>query len=191
MASRTVRRVLFVAAGVALCVAAFLRGNFLFGLEWGVLYVLVALGLLCLLARCRTPAGRLSPPRVAVVGALAVAVGLAMAWPTAVNPDVQVFIDKQAVDRAARSELAAVFATDAAYESLWVSSVHVKAVNVTVRGSLGTRAELDRLRARIIRECPEVTRGGCVLHWDVMLRYPEQRIEGLDSELFDTHAGRG
>jgi hypothetical protein len=76
-----------------------------------------------------------------------------------------------------------VFASDSAFRDLSVSTVHLKPVNVTIRGTLTTRSDLDQLRARIIAECPALTRGGCVLHWDVTLRDPAQRITGLDSEL--------
>jgi hypothetical protein len=184
MASRPVAWILFAAAGVALSAVAFLRGNYLLGPEWGVLYGAVTLALLRLFVLSLTPAKSPSPVRVAAVTALSLALGFVMAWPASVNPDVQHFIDKHSMDRAARAELAAVFAVDPAYRDLMVSTVHLKVVNVTVRGSLGTRSDLDRLRARIITECPAV--GGCVLHWDVTLRDPAQRINGLDSQLFGT-----
>jgi hypothetical protein len=184
MASQRVLRVLFAAVGVGLCAVAFLRGYCLLGTAWGVLYVAATLGLLWLLARSLVSGGSLSFVRVALATALSLAVGFMMAWPASVNPDVRHFIDKQAVDRAARADLAAVFASDPAYRNLSVSTFHLKPVNVTVRGTLGTRSDLDRLRARIIAECPALTRGGCVLHWDVTVRDPAQRINGLDSELF-------
>jgi hypothetical protein len=189
IALRRVTRILFAAVGIALSAVAFLRGNYLFGPAWGVSYVAVTVGLLWLLARSLTPAGNRSLVRGAVVIALSLAVGFVMASPASINPDLQYLIDKLAVDRAARAELAAVFASDPAYRGLSVSTVHLKPVNVTVRGTLGTRSDLDRLRARVIAECPALMQGGCVLHWDVSLRDPAQRINGLDSELFG--AGEG
>src|SRR4051812_44469664 len=102
------------------------------------------------------------------VAALALPIGYAMAFPASLNPDVQVFIDKQATDRTARAELAAVFGSDPAFGGLSVSSIHLKVVNVTVQGSLATRVDLDRLQSRIVAECP--TLGGRFLHWDVLLR---------------------
>jgi hypothetical protein len=184
MASQRVARILFAAVGIALSAVAFLRGNYLLGTAWGVLYAATTLGLLWLLARSLASGRSLLLVRVALATALSLAVGFMMAWPASVNPDVQHFIDKQAVDRAARADLATVFASDPAYRGLSVSTFHLKPVNVTVRGTLGTRSDLDRLRARIVAECPALTRGGCVLHWDVTVRDPAQRIHGLDSELF-------
>jgi len=184
MASRRVVRILFAAVGIGLSTVAFFRGSYLLGPAWGVIYVAITIGLLWIFARSLPPTGNLSLVRVAVFTALSLAVGYVMGWPASVNPDLQHFIDKQAVDRAARAELAAVFASDPIYGDFSVSTVHLKPVNVTVRGALGTRADLERLRARTIAECPALTQGGCVLHWDVTLRDPAQRIDGLDSQLF-------
>jgi hypothetical protein len=183
-ASRSIARALFAAAGVAAVVVAFVRGDYLLGLECGVVYAAIALALLWLLMRSRTPAGRVSVVRAGFVVAFALPVGYAMAFPASLNPDVQVFIDKQATDRKARAELAAVFASDPVYRDLSVSSVHLKVVNVTVRGSLGARPDLDRLRSRIAGECPAF--GECFLHWEVSLRDTAQRVDGLDSDLFQT-----
>lgn len=175
-------RKIFAAAGIPVMVAAFLRGNHLLGLDCGVIYAAVALALLWLLARSRTSTGSVSLMRVAVVVALAVPVGYAMAFPASINPDVQVFIDKQATDRRARAELAAVFDSDQAFGDLSVSSVHLKIVNLTVRGALHTQTDLDLLRSRIAVECP--TLGPCALHWEVTLRNSGQRLRGLDRDLF-------
>jgi hypothetical protein len=185
-ASCPVARILFAAVGGTLSAVAYVRGTYLLGPGWGLLYVAATLALLRLFVLSRRPARIPSPVRVAAVTALALALGIAMAWPTSINPDVQHFIDKQARDRAARVELDAVFTADPAYRDLWVSTVHLKVVNVTVRGSLGSRSDLDQLRARIIRECPAVVGGGCVLHWDVTLRDAAQRLDGLDTKLFGT-----
>jgi hypothetical protein len=182
MPSRPVERILFAVAGGALCAVAYARGNYLLGPRCGVTYAAVALGLLWLLAGSRTPAGKLSLVRIAWVTARALPAAFVMAWPASINPDVQHFINKWAVDRAARAELATVFASDPAYRDLSVSTVHLKVVNVTVRGSLDTRRDLDRLRAQIIRDCPTVDR--CVLHWDVTLRDSGERIDETDRELF-------
>ncbi len=174
--SRPPRLVLATIASVALCVAAFLRGNYLLGPGCGCAYAAVSLGFLFLLAGSRTAV------RAAVVTVLSLAAGLVMAWPASINPDVQHGIDKQAVDRVARTELAAVFGSDEAYRDLAISSVHLKVVNITVRGSLGTRSDLYRLQSQIAAECP--TLGTCVLHWEVTLRDSGQRVNGLDRDLF-------
>lgn len=185
-ATRLVAWLAFAAVSAVLIPAAFLWGNHLLGLESGILYVVVTAGLLWLFARSFATPGRPSLWRAAAILAVSLPVGFVMADPAAVNPDVRHFIDKQATDRAARQELGAVFASDPAYGDLSISTTHLKAVNVTIRGSLNGRPDLDRLRARIVGECPVVDR--CALHWDVTLRESGQRIDGLDSELF--RAGR-
>jgi hypothetical protein len=182
IASRPIARLLFAATAVGAVVAAFLRGNYLLGVGCGVVYAAIAIALVWLLARSRTTAGRVSVPRATLVALFALPVGYAMAFPASINPDVQVFIDKQATDRRARAELAIVFASDPAYSGLSVSSVHLKVVNLTIQGSLSTRADLDRLRSRIGGECPAL--GECFLHWDVTLRDTGRRVDGLDRDVF-------
>ena len=182
LTSRSLLQLLFLAVGIALGVVAFLRGDYLLGPLCGAVYAAIAAGIVWIVARALTAEGGPAFVRAAVVVALSVPVGFAMADPAAINPDVQVFIGKQAADRAARRELAAEFAADPTFRDLWVTSVHLKAVNVTIHGSLPGRADLDRLRIRIIKDCPAAR--GCILHWDVTLRETGQRVNGLDSELF-------
>jgi hypothetical protein len=176
MAKWSLLRALVAAAGVALCVAVFFRGSYLLGTDCGVMYAAITLGIMLLLARSRTPV------RAAVVAALSLPAGFAMAWPASINRDVQHFINLHAIDRAARTELAVVFASDPAYQHLSTSSVRLKVINVTIQGSLGTHSDLDQLRSRIVRECPAL--GTCNLYSEIALRKSEQRVEGLDRDLF-------
>lgn len=96
---------------------AFLRGNHLLGLSCGLTYSAVALAFLWFLARCQPSGGQISVARSGLLAILALPVAYALAFPASVNPDVQVFIDKQAIDRKGRMELAAVFASDPAYRA--------------------------------------------------------------------------
>ncbi len=92
---------------------------------------------------------------------LAVPLGFALAVPAALNPDVQVFIDKHATERAARRELVALFASDPAFAGLSVSAVHLKVLNLIIKGRLASEEASHRLRGRVAAECP--TAVGCVL----------------------------
>lgn len=175
-------QLLVAAAGIALVAIAFLRGNYLLGLDCGVAYAAVTFGLLWLFAGPFYLTGRPSPARMLSVAIVSLALAFVMAYPASVNPDLQHFIDKRTTDRAARKELAAVFASDPAYGNLSVSTVHFKDVNVTIQGSLPDQSTLDRLRSRIAEECSFVNH--CTLHWDVTFRDTAKRIEGLDNELF-------
>lgn len=176
MARMTVAQIMAAAAGVAACLAAYFRGDYLLGPGCGALYVGVSLGLLWLLARSR------SKLQAACMAVLTLACAFAMVWPASINPWVQVGIDEHAVERAARTELGAVLASDPAYRHLSVSSVKLKVVNISVRGTLSTRADFGRLQARLPRECPAL--GKCVLEWDVAFRDSSPRVAGFDRDLF-------
>ncbi len=176
-------RACIATAGVALVVLAFLRGNYLLGLRYGVACAAIVVAILWLLARSRTARGSVAFVRAGFVLACAVPLGYAIAFPASLNSDVQVFIDDQATNRMVRHELAAVFACDPAYRELSVSSVRLKSVIFTVHGSLGTRADLERLRHRIAQECQTVRLG--FLRWDVYLRDTREKVSGLDEDLFE------
>lgn len=167
---------------IAAVVVAFLRGNHLFGVTVGVVYASGAAGLVWLLARTLTSTDRVSVLRVVLWTLFALPVALAMAFPAFFNEDVQGGIDQQATDRLVRAELAAMFASDPAYADLSVSSVHRKVVCITVRGSVNTRADVERLRSRITKASQAIDR--CVLRWDVTLRDTGKRVDGSDQELF-------
>jgi hypothetical protein len=168
--------------GALLSVLAYLRGDYLFGFPVGIFYAVVAGLAVWLLVRLLVFAETPSFVGAVAVVAVSVVVGLVLAFPAAVNSDVQVAIDRQAEDRAARAELAAVFASDPAFSGLWASTTHLKVVNVTIHGSLPARADLNRLRERIANECPAVEYRP--LHWDVTIQDQAQRHRGLDDDLF-------
>jgi hypothetical protein len=181
-ATRLVARLALVTLSTVLVASAFLRGSYLLGFGCGMIYVAITVGLLWLLARSVVLTERPSLVRAAAITALSLPVAFAMAYPASINPDVQHFINKHATDRAARKELIALFASDPAYSELSISTAHLKVVNITIRGSLNDWSDLYRLRTRIAGECRVLNH--CPLHWDVTLREPAQRIEGLDSELW-------
>src|SRR5687767_7837098 len=107
--SRLIARLVFAAFSVALIAIAFLRGNYLLGIEFGVMYAVIGFGVSWYLARSLVLTEKPSLIRAAAIVVLSLPLAIVMADPAAINPDVQVFIDKQATDRAARRELRALF----------------------------------------------------------------------------------
>ncbi len=175
----------FGVGSIALVVVAFLRGNYLLGFATGVVYAIIAAGfawLLYLLARAFTQMGIKALVAALFVILLAIPVGYVLTFPAAINPDIQYFIDDQATDRTVRAELKRVFKSDPAFSGLSISTIHVKVVNVTIHGRLPTRSDLERLRERILTECPTLPR--CPLHWDIQLRDSGERLVDLDDALF-------
>lgn len=125
-AVRILSPILLAAFGLGLAAVAFLRGSSLFGITGGALYTAISAALLWLFVRSLVSGGKISYVRTAGVAAFSVAVGWVMAFPAKINPDVRHVIEKQATDRAARAELAAVFASDPAFKELSVSTAHPK-----------------------------------------------------------------
>ncbi len=178
----SVARLIVVMVGITLAVIAYLRGNYLLGFNYGLAYAFIAVGLVWMSMGSFAFAKKPSWVRAVAIGVLSIPIGYVMAFPASINRDIQVFIDKQADDRTARAELRNVFASDAAFANLSISTVHLKVVNVTISGSFPDRAALDRLRNRIATECPTAQR--CPLHWKITLRATHESMVGLDGELF-------
>ncbi len=181
-ATRIAGRLGFLALSLSVGTVSFFLGNYLLGLPGGVAYVLIAVCLLGLLASSTVLTDKPSRVKAALVIALSIPVGYFMINPAALSPDVQHIIDMHATDRQMRRELAKVFAGDPGFRNLSISTTHLKAVNIDIRGILTDRADLDRLRQRITTECPAVSLR--TLHWDVFLSNTAQRLTGLDPDLF-------
>ena len=177
---KTSHRMIFTAVAAVIAMAAFWRGNQLLGVTCGVSYVLMTIALIWLLARSLSFREGGSVFRVAVALLLATSVGFCMTFPSSVNWRVQYAIEQHAIDRNAKRELATLFGTDHAFQGLSVSSVQLKLVNLSVHGSLATRADFDRLRSRISDECPTV--GKNILLWDIALCDSGTRIEGVEKK---------
>jgi len=174
-------QVVLIVAGVALVVAAILRGNYLFGLYYGIVCGFITAFLASGLASCFPCKDKASLSRLLFGVVLTASAGVIMAFPAAINPEIQYFIDKQAIDRTVRAELHEVFVTDSAFEDLSISSVHLKKVNVTIHGKLPARGDLIRLHENISRlpssKLPHI------LHWEIELRDSGETIVDLDKFL--------
>lgn len=182
MSSRLVTQSAIVAVGLVLISAAFLRGSFLLGVEYGIICVLITIGLLWLFLRTFKRGEKASLVRVVAIVIFSVPIGFAMAFPASIDSDVQFSIDQQTTDRAARAELTRVFSNDPAFAGLSISIEHLKVVNVTISGELPRHADLERLRGRIANECPTLLH--CTLQWSVTLHDTQQKFDGLDRDLF-------
>lgn len=177
-------RLVYKAFCVVLMAAAFLRGNYLLGPRFGVTFTLITLGLLWLLARSFKHPEKPAFYRAVVIAALFIPVGFTLTFPTALNSDLQYFIDGRATELAVRKELAVVFDSDAAFGELTISTSHRKIFIATIQGSLNDQAEFDKLRNRITDECSEVKLE--MLSWNILLSEHGDRIEGYDARLFES-----
>jgi hypothetical protein len=189
MKSRARQHVLiwgFVTVGVVLIIAGFLRGYYLEGSAVGIVNVAIMVCILWLLARSVLLIEKPSIWRVVLIPVASIPLGVLIAYPASIFPDTRVAIAMHETDRATRAELATVFGSDSAFRNLSISTEELRALNLTIHGSLKVRSDLDRLRDRIVNECNAVHR--CILHWEVIIENPTQQIHGLDSELFDKAA---
>lgn len=154
-------------AFIAFLLAAFSRGNDLLGASADITYAVVALMIAALFARALrvTPVPRF---RIAFLILFSIPVCVAFAFPTYINSDVQIFVDKQAEDRAARSELASVFAEDPAFSDLSISTTHLKIVNVEIYGTVPAKADRDSLQQLVFERCGFVE--NCFVHWRIRVR---------------------
>jgi hypothetical protein len=167
---------------VSLSAVAFARGNYLLGFGCGITYAFVAAAMLYLIVRRDSQGPRKTIWRRSVLGVLAIPLAYVLCFPASINPDLQYLIKDRRTDRSVRSELYAVFSSDARFADLAVSTTQQKVVIVTITGSTNNKSDLQQLRSRIHDECEHLSI--CVLRWDVTDRETGTNIEGLDSELF-------
>lgn len=179
--SKTVRLASVVVVA-SLSVVAFLRGNHLLGMEAGIMFALVTGGALWLFVKTFARDGKISFARLVATSLLIGFVAFAIAFPAKVNSDLQHFIDKQATDRAARVEVRQVIESDNTFGSLSVATTRYKWVLVTVSGVMPTRDDFNRLRTRLIEDCP--TLKTCTLEWHIRLHDSNENVDGFDHELF-------
>ncbi len=168
-------------AFIAFTLAAFSRGNYLLGTGAGVTYAVIALMIIMLFTR----AMRESPVpniRIAFLILFSVPVCLAFAFPTYINSNVQVFVDQQSEDRAARAELRAVFAEDPAFSDLSISTTHLKVVCVEISGTVPVKADLDRLQQLVFERCGFVDQ--CFVHWRIRVRNDSTMYVAESDEAF-------
>lgn len=150
---------------VAYILAAYGRGNYLLGA--GIMYAIIAalIALLFLRTLLQSPLPKF---RFAFLVLFATLVSLAFAFPMYLNPDVQYFVNDRATERNARNELAMVFAGDAAFRDLAVSTTRRKIVNVEIRGTVPTTSALNRLQSHLNERCQFMD--DCLVHWEVEVR---------------------
>jgi hypothetical protein len=151
-------------AFIAFLLAAFSRGNYLLSTGAGITYAVIALMIIVLFTRAmrETPVPKIL---IAYLILFSVPVCLAFAFPTYINSDVQIFVDRQSEDRVARAELHAVFAEDPAFSDLSISTTHLKVVNVEISGTVPSKADLDRLQQLVFERCGFVEH--CFVQWRI------------------------
>ena len=154
-------------AFVALVLAAYSRGIYLLGTNAGIAYAAVALMIFGLFASAikETPVPKY---RLLLLTLFSIPVCFAFAFPTYINSDVQIFVDKQTEDRVARKELQVVFAEDPAFSDLSISTTHLKIVNVEIYGTVPNKTDLDRVQRRVFERCGFVEH--CFVHWRIRVR---------------------
>ena len=152
---------------VAFILAAYCRGNYLLGQGVGITYSIVATMISILLFRTifQSPLPRI---RLIALVLFTIPVSLAFAFPAFVNPNVQHFVNKEALDRNARSELATLFDANPAFRDLGVTTTHLKVVNIEIHGAVSTKSELDQLRSQVLNQCQFA--GHCFVHYRIHVR---------------------
>lgn len=149
---------------IAFVFAAYQRGSYLLGRSVGITYAAVALMIIALFARAirETPVRK---HRIAFLTLFLIPVCAAFAFPSQLNPEIQVDVDKQARARLAHNELYAVFADDPAFSDLSISTTHYKTVNVEVHGMVTSKADLGRVQQLVYERCEFVE--SCLVRWQV------------------------
>jgi len=146
-----------------LAIGGFLWGNFLLGVTVGFANFFIVMGLA--IVGYSNVYKRPNLKLRWIIGGLFAATCLAiMATPATFSPGLQHAIEKQATDRRARAELAALFDRDDDYSNLSVTTKHFKVVAITIQGVVPNQDVYERLLADLEKtECNQ----SCVFHVEV------------------------
>lgn len=129
------RRVLYGGIVVVFTIGVFLRGNYLSGFRAGVASALVSMAVVILALNAASQCTQ-SRWKLRFYIALAIFVGLAVSFPSLINPKVRYGIEAHAADRSVQTELNSIFESDQRFDDLSTKSQHLKVVVVTVSGTI-------------------------------------------------------
>jgi hypothetical protein len=173
-----------VVVSVALVVLAFLRGDYLLGFGYGVAWGVLAT-LACWLAiRIAFDEATTRRTRCRLLLLMLVPLGIFMAYPNLVSRDLGYMIESHAEERDTRRELQELFKSEPDFVGL---SVHIDRLKTTwfrvkISGSVPSRADLDRLHERLVKECPVAHSSD--LQWNVTLEDTRETVSDSDKRLF-------
>lgn len=129
-------------------IAAFTRGNYLLGQVAGIAYALVAFGISIFVTSELSQRSAATGHRTLCIAAT-VLVSLALSFPAFISSDIQISLEKQAIDRATRADLNSLFASDPRYSDLSLKTRHLKLVVVTVSGVVENSNIIEPLANRL------------------------------------------
>ncbi len=156
-------------------IAAFARGNYLLGQVAGIAYALVAFGISIFITSELSQRATAPGHRTFCITAT-VLVSLALSFPAFISSDIQISLEQHAVDRAARTELNLLFASDPRFADLHVSTNQLKVINVTISGSVENSEAFDLLHSRLLDRAEHFS--DCILHWSILDRSSSASIDG-------------
>ena len=129
-------------------ITAFARGNHLLGQVAGISYAFVAFAMAILVSSELSRTAEAKGHRTLCIAA-AVLVSLVLSFPTFINSDIQISLEKQAIDRAVRADLNSLFASAPQYSDLSLKTRHLKLVVVTVSGVVENTKIKETLAKRL------------------------------------------
>ena len=171
------RRVVRSCVAAGLAIAAFARGKYLLGWDAGVVYAVVSIGFIVPLMRAEQgPRPALWQRTFSVISA--VVVGVVIFFPTLVISDVEIFVQKQATDRAVRADLQTLFTSNPQYSELSVTTQHLKTVVVMVFGTVENCDLIDNLAGDL--KTVSQRQALAVVQWEVTCRDTNATISSND-----------
>lgn len=157
----------------------FFRGNYLLGTSTAVAFAFISLAIATIGYR-NLIAQRTSRAGIVVYSVFSICCVAVMVSPASFSPTLQHFIDKQAAERTARNQISALIRDNAEYRDIRIETEQLKAVFVSIEGSVPDRLTADRLVADLSRmDFTEY----CILHGKIAIRDSGEIREFTDDDL--------
>lgn len=158
-------------------IAAFARGNYLLGQVAGIAYALVAFAIAIFVTSELSQRAEAKRHRTFCIAAM-VLVSLALSFPAFISSDIQLSLEKQAIDRATRADLKSLFASDPEYSDLSLKTRHLKLVVVTVSGVVENSNIIEPLANRL--KAVSVQHPMVMIEWELTCRDTGSTIHSFD-----------
>ncbi len=176
------RNPLLIAIGLLLCIAAFLRGQYLLGTSAAVTFFLLVAASTFVVYRVFITNRRHNIARRTIASLFATSVFALLCFAPIVSPNIASLSSRHRTQIRTETQLRDILTPDSRFAHVRATCEAKKALFVTIHGRVQSSTDLMELRARLLAECPDIE--PAFLYWRLSVDDSNELYEGRDSDIF-------
>ncbi|PHQ31378.1 hypothetical protein CEE69_31435 [Rhodopirellula bahusiensis] len=173
---------MLIAIGLFLCIAAFLRGQYLLGTSAAVTFCLLVAASTFVAYRVFITNRRHNIARRTIASLFATTVFAVLFFSPSVSPGIASLSRRHRTQIRAETQLLNVLTPDSRFADVRATCDAKKALFVTIHGRVESDTDLMELRAQLIAECPDIE--PAFLYWRLSVNDSNELYDGRDSDIF-------